>query len=55
MAAADVGILSNGEIVSEAAACQLPSIVIENMPWYKAYYMNLYNFWNTDMNIALDG
>ena len=55
MAGGDSGIVYNGEIATEAAACQLPSIIIEDMPWWKAYYTNSYNFWNSDLNISIDG
>lgn len=38
MACSDFGVIYNGEMVAEAAACHLPSLVIENMSFYKAYF-----------------
>jgi len=37
LCAADFGILHNGEITVEAAACQLPAMVIDNMSNGRAY------------------
>lgn len=34
-----IGLVHNGEMVSECAACQLPVAILENMPFVQAYYM----------------
>lgn len=55
MCAADVGIPMNGELVSECAALQLPSVVISNMNFFYAYITQLYNNFYSDINFALQG
>lgn len=53
--AADVGIPVNGEVVSEFAALQLPSVIISNMNFFYAYITQLYNNFYSDINFALQG
>lgn len=53
--AADVGIPMNGELVSEFAALQLPSVVISNMNIFYAYITQLYNNFYSDINYAIRG
>ncbi|EGR28294.1 lipid a-disaccharide synthase, putative [Ichthyophthirius multifiliis] len=55
MCAADVGIPMNGEVVSECAALQLPSVIISNMPFVWAYLNQLYNNFNSDINYSIKG
>ncbi|KAL4429224.1 hypothetical protein ABPG74_022104 [Tetrahymena malaccensis] len=55
MCAADVGIPLNGELVSECAALQLPSVIISNMNFFYAYITQLYNNFYSDINFAIQG
>lgn len=55
LAGADFGIAHNGEIVAEAAAMQLPLTVVDSIPLLQAYHTQLYNEWNSDLNIAVKG
>lgn len=43
MAAADYGIAVQGDIVNECAAFQLPTLVINDMHLWKAYFTLMYN------------
>lgn len=52
MAAADFGLLHNGEITVEAASFQLPSTVVSSMSNYKAYLTYLYNGHDSPLNIS---
>jgi len=52
MSAADFGLLHNGEATVEAAAVQLPSLVVDNMSNIHAYFNNLYNGHASPLNIA---
>lgn len=54
MCAADYAVLHNGEITVEAAACQLPAIVINSMSNYHAYISYLYNGHESPLNISTD-
>ncbi len=55
MCAADVGIPVNGEVVSECAALQLPSVIVSNMPFIWAYLTQLYNNFYSDINYSILG
>jgi lipid A disaccharide synthetase len=55
MAGSDIGLAVNGEIVSECAAAQLPTVVLDNTPFLQAYFTQLYNSFNVDINIAING
>ncbi len=46
--------LHNGEVTVEAAACQLPAIVINNMSNYHAYISYLYNGHESPLNVSTD-
>ncbi len=52
LCASDFGLLHNGEATVEAAAAQLPSLVIDNMTNVHAYFNNLYNGHASPLNIA---
>ena len=46
--------LHNGEVTVEAAACQLPAIVINSMSNYHAYISYLYNGHESPLNVSTD-
>jgi len=55
MCASDLGIAANGETVSEAAALQLSTLILDKMdPWH-TYMMLILNNWNNDLNITVEG
>ena len=54
MCASDFGIIHNGQMISSAAACHLPTMNVFNMRMHNQYYNSMFNrFWN-DMNIIAD-
>lgn len=52
LCASDFGLLHNGEATVEAAATQLPSLVVDSMTNFHAYFNNLYNGHASPLNIA---
>jgi lipid A disaccharide synthetase len=52
MCASDFAVLHNGEVTVEAAACQLPAIVINSMSNFKAYVSNLHNGHESPLNVS---
>ena len=52
IAASDFGLLHNGEAPVEAAALQLPSLVVDNRTNVHAYFNNLFNGHASPLNIA---
>lgn len=54
MCASDYAVLHNGDITVEAAACQLPAIVINSMSNAHAYISYLYNGHESPLNISTD-
>ncbi len=52
IAASDFGLVHNGEAPVEAAALQLPSLVLDNRSNFHAYFNNLYNGHASPLNIA---
>jgi lipid A disaccharide synthetase len=52
LTASDFGMLHNGEATVEAAGAQLPSLVVDNMTNFHAYFNNLYNGHASPLNIA---
>jgi len=52
MSASDFGLIHNGEATVEAAALQLPSLVVDNMTNFHAYFNYLYNGHASPLNIA---
>lgn len=54
MCASDFGIIHDGQMVSSAAACHLPTMDVFNMRMHDQWYNNLFNRWWSDMNIIAD-
>lgn len=54
MCSADVGIVYDGQMVSSAAACHLPTMNVLNMRMHHQWYNDLFNRWWNDMNIIAD-
>lgn len=52
LSASDFGLLHNGDVTVEAAAMQLPSVVLDNRSNIHAYWNNLYNGHASPLNIA---
>lgn len=48
----DFAVLHNGEVTVEAAACQLPAIVIDSMPNVNAYVSYLWNGKESPLNVS---
>ena len=54
MCAADYGIVHDGQMVSSAAACHLPTMNVFDMRMHNQFYNDLFNRWWNDMNIIAD-
>jgi len=54
MAASDFGISYDGQIVGQAAVCQLPTLILFNMRMHHQYYHDLFNRWQNNMNLIAD-
>jgi hypothetical protein len=54
MCAADVGIMHDGQMVSSAAACHLPTMNLFDMKWHHHWYHDLFNRWWNDMNLIAE-
>lgn len=54
MCASDVGIIHDGQMVSSAAACHLPTMNVFDMRMHHQWYHDLFNRWWNDMNIIAD-
>jgi len=54
MCAADMGIIYDGQMVSSAAACHLPTMDMIKMRMHHQWYHDLINRWWNDMNIIAD-
>ena len=54
MCGSDFGIIHDGQMISSAAACHLPTMNLFNMRMNDEYYNNLFNRWWNDMNIIAD-
>jgi hypothetical protein len=54
MAAADLGMIYDGQMVSAAAACHLPTMVLIKMRMHHQWFSDLYNQWWNEMNILSD-
>lgn len=54
MCAADMGIMYDGQMISSAAACHLPTMDLIKMRMHHFWYNDLFNRWWTDMNIIAD-
>lgn len=54
MCASDFGIIHDGQMISSAAACHLPTMNVFNMRMHNQFYNDLFNRWWNDMNIIAD-
>lgn len=54
MAASDLGLIYDGQMVSSAAACHLPTMILINMRMHHQWYNDLFNRWWNNMNIIAD-
>ena len=54
MCGADMGIIYDGQMISSAAACHLPTMDLIKMRMHHQWYHDLFNRWWTDMNIIAD-
>ena len=54
MCGADAGVIYDGQMVSSAAACHLPTMNMVNMRMHHMWYNELFNRWWNDMNIIAD-
>lgn len=50
-----MGFVLNGEMIYESAAMQLPIIAASCINFLQTYFTLLYNNFNADINIALNG
>ena len=51
MAGSDFGLIYDGQMVSTAAACHLPTMILIKMRMYHQFYHDLYNRWANEMVI----
>ena len=54
MAASDLGIVYDGQLVGAAAACHLPTMCLIKMRMHHQWFSDLYNQWWNQMNIIAD-
>lgn len=54
MCASDMGIIYDGQMISSAAACHLPTMNLLKMRMHHQWYHDLINRWANDMNIIAD-
>ncbi len=52
MSASDLGIVYDGQMVSSAVACHLPTMILINMRMHHQFYHDLFNRWANDMIIT---
>ena len=50
-----MGVIANGDAATECATYHLPSVIISNLSFSQAYLSLLYNSFNNNLNIALNG
>jgi len=55
LAGSDMGAVLNGDAVTECAALHLPTIILNNVSFFQAYFTLLYNSFNNNLNLALNG
>ena len=55
MSVADFGAIENGDMVFEAMALHLPTVVLGSASTYKSYFNLMYNRWVSDINWAQEG
>lgn len=54
MCSSDMGMVYDGQMVSSAAACHLPIMILYNMRMHHQWYHDLFNRWWNSMNIIAD-
>lgn len=54
MAASDLGVAYDGQIVGQAVACHLPTLILADMRMNHQFYSDLFNRWVNNMNIIAD-
>lgn len=54
MAASDLGIVYDGQMVGAAAALHLPTMILIQMRMHHQWYHDLYNRWWNSLNIIAD-
>jgi lipid A disaccharide synthetase len=54
MAASDIGLIYDGQMVSSAVACHLPTMILIKMRMHHQWYNDLFNRWWNDMDIIAD-
>ena len=54
MAASDFGIAYDGQLIGQAAACHLPTMILVKMRVHHQWFSDLYNQWWNQMNIIAD-
>lgn len=54
MAASDLGLVYDGQMVGAAAACHLPTMILVKMRMHHQWFSDLYNQWWNNMNIIAD-
>jgi len=55
LAGSDMGAVANGDAIAECAALHLPTVILSNLSFFQAYFTLLYNSFNNNLNIALNG
>ena len=54
MAASDFGISYDGQLVGQAVACHLPTMILLDMRMHHQWYHDLFNRWANNMNLIAD-
>jgi lipid A disaccharide synthetase len=54
MAASDMGIIYDGQMIASAAVCHLPTMCLVKMRMHHQWFSDLYNRWWTPLNIIAD-
>lgn len=54
MAAADYGLIHDGELAVEAAVCQLAATTLNKMSFMHAYISNMLNLYESPLNVSTD-
>ena len=55
MAAADLGAVTNGDSVFEAATFQLPTVIMDHVSGYNGYMSLMFNVFNSEINWLVNG
>jgi lipid A disaccharide synthetase len=51
MCASDIGLVYDGQMASSAVACHLPAVNLIKMRMHHQWFHDLFNRWQSDMNI----